>query len=164
MKRFAISIFAIAALINPINGQEEKGTDKAKKIVSQFTTKFAANDIDATMKLADVPFVHNFNDPQKNEVIRDRDALKKLLQKILESAQGKKIQFEVADVITHAKLLEIEGDKISKEDRKLLDEIVGKEGYFLKVDVKDDQGKMINRLKIIVGSRGKELKVVGWKG
>ena len=77
--------------------------------------------------------------------------------------KGKKAKLEVAEVISYSKLLEAEGKKLSKEDRKLLDEVLAKDGYLLRVEVKDGEGKRLNRFTIFVAARGSDVKVVGIK-
>jgi hypothetical protein len=118
-----------------VHGQDDarpdnqKGADKAKKALMQFGAKLAANDLDGVLKTVDVPFYHNANEPGRNEVYRDRKGLKKLMQKVLAACKGKKPQLKVAKVLSYAKFLEAVGDKLEKEDRKLLDEVLAKDGY-----------------------------------
>ena len=144
-----------------VHGQDDKGADKAKKALMQFGAKLAANDLDGVLKTVDVPFYHNANEPGRNEVLRDREGLKKLMQRLLASLKGKKAQLEVAQVLSYPKFLEAVGDKLAKEDRKLLDEVLAKDGYVVRVEVKDAEGKRLNRLTCFVASRGDEPKVVG---
>src|SRR6516162_407987 len=110
---------ALLVGLSPVHGQDDKGADKAKKAVVLFGAKVAANDLEGVLKVVDVPFLHNINDPNKIEASRDRETLKKNMQQLLDAFKGKKVQLEVAEVIRYSKFLAAEGTQLPKEDRKL---------------------------------------------
>jgi hypothetical protein len=147
----------LVALVSGVNADHDKGVEKAKKTVSEFGTKLAANDLDGVLKTLDVPFVWNFANVDKLEVIKDRDGLKKPGQSLLDRFKDKKPKLEVTRVISSADFIKA----VSKEDRKLLDEVLKKDVYVLQVEVKGGDGKRITIWACLVASPSGQPKVVG---
>ena len=72
-------------------------------------------------------------------------------------------EVEVTEVISRAKFLELAGGKMPEDQRKLLDEVLKKDGYVLKVEVKNTDGKQLSHWICFVASPNGEAKVVGLK-
>jgi hypothetical protein len=151
----------LVALVSGVNADDDKGVEQAKKTVSEFGTKLAANDLDGVLKTLDAPFVWNFANEGKLEVIKDRDGLKKPVQSLLDRFKDKKPKLEVTRVISSADFIEAVSKDVSKEDGKLLDDVLKKDGYVLQVEVKGGDGKRITIWACLVASPSGQPKVVG---
>jgi hypothetical protein len=162
-----VAAVASLAWLAPASGAGEKAekADKtemqAKRAVRQFGKALWAKDLDTLMKHVDVPWYDNL---EKNRLIRDRDQLKKELQKLFpDSKAPAKVILSVKDVHTYAEVLEKYGKEIDKEERKLLDQVLKQNDLILNVDVKTPEGEQLTRTLFMVSFREGRPRVVGMR-
>src|SRR5262245_16412583 len=125
---FALAGAWLVLNLAPAVRAEDKGDTQAKEIVTQFAKAVKAENLDETMKLVEVPWFHD----DVSKILRDRDDLKKELQKAFDERDFSKMTFEIKKVENYQQLRE----KIaSEDDRKIMDEIFGKDGRVVTLDV-----------------------------
>lgn len=136
------------ALLLLLAQAQDKGDVQAREAVEKFMKAIKAEDLDALMKVCDVPF---FQDGQK--IIKDRDELKKEFAKVFQDKDLTQLSFEIKEVHLFDKI----GAKLNEKDRELLKEVIGKEDRVVLVDVKvGDRGD-----KAAIMVRAKDGLVVG---
>ena len=129
----------------------DKNEDKAKAAAVTFLKAVKAKDVDAVLKASAAPFA--YRDGEKVAVLKDADALKKWLkEKLDEIKDADKVPTELAAIHTFADIK----DKIKDEEqRKTIEEVVGKDGFIAVVAA---DGKMI---PILVRIKDDKAIVVG---
>jgi hypothetical protein len=129
----------------------DKNEDKAKAAAVAFLKAVKAKDADAVMKVSAAPFA--YRDGDKVAVLKDTDALKKWLkEKLDEIKDADKVPTELAAIHPFADIKEKIKDE---EQRKTIEEVVGKDGF---VAVVSADGKMI---PILVRIKDDKAIVVG---
>jgi hypothetical protein len=129
----------------------DKNEDKAKETAVAFLKAVKAKDIDAILKVSAAPFA--YRDGDNVAVLKDTDALRKWLkEKLDELKEPDKVPTEIAEVHAFADIKEKIKDE---EQRKKLEEVVGKDGFV--ATVKAD-GKVI---PILVRIKDGKATVVG---
>ena len=138
-------------------GQNIKGGDTSRQALAQFLDNIAGNDLDSVLNDVEVPFYFD------NKVIHDRVGLKKTMQQVQAMFRDRKINLEIAEAITYSDFLTVVGDNVSKEKRKLLDEVLKNDGYAFRVVVTDQQGKRLRDMDFscFVASPKEKAIVVG---
>lgn len=109
MKRCALLLWMLVATDGLA---QDKRDAQAKEAIHQFMKALTAQDIDATMKVVDVPF---FWDGVEN--IKDRAVLKAGLEKIFARNRLKGLEYDLKEMWTFAKLPE---NMLHTKDRKLV--------------------------------------------
>jgi uncharacterized Ntn-hydrolase superfamily protein len=129
----------------------DKNEDKAKEAAVAFLKAVKAKDVDAVMKASAVPFAYREND--KITVLKDADALKKWVKERLDEVkEPDKVPTELVAIHTFADIK----DKIKDEEqKKIIEEVVGKDGFLAVVS---GDGKMI---PILVRIKDDKAIVVG---
>jgi len=147
--RLLASVVLLA--FSPAAFAADKDEDKAKEAAVSLLKAIKAKDLDAVMKLSTAPFVYKDND--KPAVLKDTAALKAWIKERLDELKdADKVPTEVEKVVPFADLKE----KIKDEtDRKMIEDVVGKDGFAVIVSV---DGKMV---VIFVRIKDKTAKVVG---
>ena len=79
----------LLCLLGRAPGQEDKAVEAAMDAIADFVIASRGEDVDAIMKTVDIPFYHNPKDTKIGEVIRDREALKKFMERIMEAPKEK---------------------------------------------------------------------------
>lgn len=149
MRLLAATLFVVFAA-SPTRAAD-KNEDKAKEAAVAFLKAVKAKDIEAILKISATPFA--YRDGESVAVVKDTDALKKWLKEKLDEAKdADKIPTEVSAV--HA-FTDIKEKIKDEEQRKKLEEVVGKDGY---VAVVMADGKMI---PILVRIKDGKAAVVG---
>lgn len=146
-------IGAVLFLAVPAALAQDRAEEAVKQTVTKFMDAVKAKDIDAIMKLVAVPWYHD-----GKEVTRDLDKLKDHFKEI-ERKDFTGLTFQINDVFTYPKFLDAHGARLKEEDRKLLEQVVGKEDYvvLVTVEVKDKK----DRVMLLVRSRKGETKLIG---
>lgn len=141
----------VLALAGPPVPAADKNEDKAKEAAVAFLKAVKAKDADAVMKASAVPFA--YRDGETLTVLKEADALKKWVKEKLEEIKdADKVPTEVSAVYALADIK----DKIKDdEQRKTIEEVVGKDGF---VAVVSADGKMI---PILVRVKDGKAAVVG---
>lgn len=125
--------------------KEEKPSaakDAAKRTVLQFLNAAKAKDLEALVKLTDVPWYSD-----GNRIIKDRAELKKDLKMnwIELAAQGRPLPTEVFRIASYAEIREL----IQEPRRKLADDVFAKDDWvvFVQDNAKEKQGVLFVRLR-----------------
>jgi hypothetical protein len=137
---------------------DEKPQDKAKAAGVAFVKAFNARDVDAMMKVSDVPF---YGSPKgKDTVFEKADDLKADLKRRVGSLPADfRLPETVAEVLTLDELLKKgkEGAKADDPEVKMMRQVLGKDGY---VVVLGAEKKRAGALLVAIKKDGKA-KVVG---
>jgi hypothetical protein len=146
-------LFLVACLLAsaPVALAADKPEDQAKEAALAFLKAVKAKDVDAIMKLTDVPFAYKEGELA---VHKEADALKKWMKGRLEELKDPdKVPRTVDEVITFDSLKE----KIkTPSERVLAEEVMGKDGFLALVS--SDDGKKVG---IAVRMKGGKPKIVG---
>lgn len=145
-----LAVLLLAFVGSPVSAAD-KNEDKAKGAAVAFLKAVKSKDVDAVLKVSAAPFA--YRDGDKVAVLKDADALKKWLkEKFDELKEPDKVPTELAAIHPFADIK----DKIKDDDqRKLIEEVVGKDGF---VAVVSADGKMI---PILVRIKDDKAIVVG---
>jgi hypothetical protein len=124
MKRALLFAFVLAAGAAAQENQERqpepgKLDARAKETVDQFMKAMTAHDIDATMKVVDVPFFWD-----GVEIIKNRDFLKQKLEEIFKRNRIKGLGYDLKEVWSFGNLPQ---KAASEKDKKLLGQILDKD-------------------------------------
>jgi hypothetical protein len=140
----------------------DKNVELAKKAVDAFAKGVIAKDINALMKVVDVPWCDNLN-LETSKLILKSEELKKRLEKLIggSSKIPEKVVLEFKTVLTYEKVLEKFGKALSAEERKVLDEVLKKTDYVMHVEIRSPEGEVLTAMSFLVGIRGGQAKVVG---
>jgi hypothetical protein len=146
-----LAVALLLAFVGPPVSAADKNEDKAKDAAIAFLKAVKSKDVDAVLKVSAVPFA--YRDGDKVSVLKDADALKKWVkEKLDELKEPDKVPTELAAIHTFADIK----DKIKDdEQRKTIEEVVGKDGF---VAVVSADGKMI---PILVRIKDDKAIVVG---
>jgi hypothetical protein len=146
----------LAAVATGAAAQESgaKADSQAREAVSQFFKAIKAKDIDDLLKAVDVPFCR-----EGGKNIEDRDDLKRFFQTALGARGPSKDTITIKLVTTLPRLEEAEG-KFTDDERKAVEEALGKDHRVVKVEW-DRFGEGKHRALILVRFREGLAKVVG---
>lgn len=148
MRSLAVALLVVFAA--PVSAAD-KNEDKAKAAAVAFLKAVKAKDADAVMKVTAAPFA--YRDGEKVAVLKDAAALKTWVKEQLDNVKdADKVPTEVGAVHAFADIKEKIKDE---EQRKQLEEVVGKDGF---VCVVSADGKMI---PILVKVKDGKATVVG---
>ncbi len=141
----------LLAFAVPAHAAEEKPEAKAKEAALALLKAIKAKDIDAILKLTAIPFA--VKDGDKPKVLKDKAAVKAWIKDRLEELKDTdKVPTSIEKLVTFAEVK----DKIEdKDDRKLVEDVVGKDGYVALVEA---DGKMVI---ILVKVKDGKAKIVG---
>jgi hypothetical protein len=149
IRRYLAAVVCLAALAaaRPCRADSDKADALAREAVEQFTKAVKAEDVDAVMKLVDVPF---FFDGKR--VIKDRDELRKEFTDAFDEKDLTQISVEIKEI--HA--FEAIEEKLKENDREMLKEVLAKGDrvVVLEVDSKEKVG-------LAVRIRDGQAKIVG---
>jgi dethiobiotin synthetase len=125
MRRSAMSLLVVACICgfgNPrIAGAEDAGQRRAKEAATRFAKAINAKRVDDLMIIAGVPWWSG-----DSMLTRDRDQLKKLLQRSLKGWSDRTFPTEVTEVISYSQARK----KIQDEKtRQVLDKVLTKSDY-----------------------------------
>jgi hypothetical protein len=133
----------------------DKADEPAKEIVTQFARAVKAENLDEVMKLVEVPWFHDSFD----KILRNRDELRKELRMAFDERDFTSMTFEISRVDPYQQLR----DKApNEEERKVLDEILGKDGRVVTLEVVLEGEK--RTVRIGVRTQDGKARVVGVKG
>lgn len=150
--RVALPLFVIIAVPLVALAAADKVDDQVKKVVDQFAAAVKAEDVDAVMKVVDVPW---FDDGKR--IIRERDELKKHFQEIFKEKDLTTFTYEIDEVNRFG---DIQGE-VSEQDRELLKGVVDKDDRVVSLTIK--QGDKKHKVHLGVRLRKGEAKIVGLK-
>lgn len=159
LRRLCLILVAAAALVGIGTGEaaQEKGdkTDtQAKEAVVQFFKALKSKNLEVIMKAVDVPFCREGG---KNS--EKRDDLKRFFQTVLDKRDLSKDTITIKLVTTLPKLEQSEG-KFTDDERKAVEEVMGKDHRVVKVEWnRFGEGK--HMALILVRFREGKAKVVG---
>ncbi len=146
----ALVVALLVAFAAPVSAAD-KNEDKAKEAAVAFLKAVKAKDADAVMKVSAAPFA--YREGEKVAVLKDTDALKKWVKERLDSIKdAKDVPTEINMVLAYADIKEKIKDE---EQRKQLEDVVGKDGF---VAVVSADGKMV---PILVRIKDGKATVVG---
>jgi hypothetical protein len=117
-------------------------------VIDGYLKAVAAKDLDAMGKLADVPWLD-----RDRQMVRDPAGLRKAMERVvaqLPKATGKR----KVEAFSYKKLREKTKDEA---ERKLLDEVLGEDGYFVFVE---DDGDVLAERQILIRWKGGKAAVV----
>lgn len=151
-----VAAAALAGIATGVAAQEkgDKTDTVAKETVEQFFKAFKAKDLDGLMKTVDVPFCR-----EGGRNIDKRDDLKQLLQKALDVRDPSKDTLVIKLVTTLPKFEASEG-KFTDNERKAVEEVLGKDHRVVKVEWNRSEGGKSMYLIFVRLEKGKA-KVVG---
>ena len=138
-------------------GAEGKGngTDaKARAAVEQFFKAFKAKDLEGLVKTADVPFCR-----EGGKNIEKRDDLEKFFRKALRARDPSNDTIVIKLVTTLPKLEESDG-KFTDDERKVVEEVLGKDHRVVKVEW-NRFGEGVHKTLIFVRLLDGKAKVAG---
>ncbi len=149
-------VLAVAMMFGfavPTLSAEDKPEAKAKAVALALLKAVKAKDVDAIMKMSSAPFV--IKDGDKPKVLKDEAAVKAWIKERLdEITDTDKVPTEIDMFVTFAEIKEkMIGDK---DDRKLIEDVVGKDGFV--GIVKADSKKAVILVKI---DKDGKAKIVG---
>jgi len=170
VKTHSLTLFTVIALtvIAAQAAAEEKHETRdkqARKLCQQFWDNVKNKDVDALMKIVAVPFYEHGG--KTNKIIRDRDELKKELQKLFPGADvPKDLTIEIRESLSYEKVIEKYGEQLKKRENgqivETLDRILKKDDRVLNVQFKTSDGKKLaDALLTTVAWRNGKAKVVG---
>src|SRR5262245_23789090 len=124
MKTFvSLSLLFVASTLLLVPGAsagEKKADDQAKEIVGRFFKALAAKDVDASLKLMDVPWFGLFS----SDVVKDRKELKKQWAPFLKEAKfDGEPKLEIKEVLTFPQFREKYKQKLKEKIAKALDQM-----------------------------------------
>jgi hypothetical protein len=132
---------------------------QAKKACETFINALTAKDLDALIKVTAVPWYDNF---EQSRVLLKRDDLDKELQKFIAKIKAPaKVVVEFKETLTYELVLEKFGGDIPPEERKLLDQVLKKSDYVLRVEIQSPDGEQLGQIVMLVGLRDGHARVVG---
>ncbi len=147
--------------------KKDQTAEEAAKVAQLFENALWAKDLDAVLKVVDVPWYDNLLDDnmRKGRVIRDREQLKKAFAKGFEHIEAPvKVNLEVKDNFTYAQVLEKFGDQLDRDERKRWDEVLRKKDRVLNVLWSTGgRSPARGRIVIMVAFRKGQAKVVGMR-
>jgi hypothetical protein len=156
----AILLFVAATVVvgtgaRVVAEEKDAKTDtQAKEAVEEFFKAFKAKDIDGVIKTVDVPFCR-----EGGKNIKQRDDLKQFFNKALDLRDPSKDSITVKLVTTLPKLEASEG-KLTDDERKAVEEVLGKDHRVVRVEW-DRVGEGKQKRLILVRFQKGEAKVVG---
>jgi hypothetical protein len=122
MRLFVALMFVCA--VGQIAFAADKDEDKAKEAAVSILKAFKAKDIDAALKVVGTPF--SCREAGKTKILKDADAVKAWVKDRLgEIDDADKIPTEIQKLVPFATLK----DKIKEEERKPIEEVLGKDGF-----------------------------------
>lgn len=131
----SLAVALLVALAAPATAAD-KNEDKAKDAAAAFLKAVKAKDVDAVMKVSAAPFA--YREGEKVAVLKDADALKKWVKARLDELKDPKdVPTEITAVHAFSEIKEKIKDE---EQRKQIEEVVGKDGF---VCVVSADGKMV---------------------
>jgi len=132
MRLLAVAVLLAFVVAAPAADDKEKPEDKAKAAVVSFLKAVKAKDVDAALKLSDVPFGHK---EEGLSALKTTDELKMFFKdKFAEIKDAEKIPTEVKEVLPFATVKEMIKDE---KEKALAEEIVGKDGLIAFIDSAD---------------------------
>jgi len=150
MRLLAVAVlFAFAV---PTVAAEDKPEVKAKEAALALLKAVKAKDLDAIMKMTAVPFA--YKDGDKPKVLKAEADVKAWIKDRLEEIKDTdKVPSELETLLPFADLK----DKIEdKDDRKLVEDVVGKDGF---VAIVNGDGKMV--IILVKITKDGKAKIVG---
>lgn len=128
--------------------EAEKANAQAREVVEKLAKAVKAKDIDAVMKIVDVPF---FWDGKKT--IKDRDDLRKEIVGVFAEKDFSEVTLEVKEVFT----VEVVQGKLKEKERELLKDVVTKDDRVVLLGTNMDKDKVA----VFVRLRDGKARVVG---
>ena len=129
-----LAVAVLLALAAPPLPAADKDEDKAKEVAVAFLKTVKDKDLDALMKLTTAPFV--YRDGEKPKLHKEAADVKAWFKEKLDGLKDPgKVPTEIDKLVPFSELREKIPDE---DDRKLIDEAVGKDGFvaFLTADGK----------------------------
>jgi hypothetical protein len=150
MMRLSLISLLSFGLLAPLGHGAETTEEQAKATVGEFIKAVKARDVDAVMKVADVPW---FTD--EKSLIKSRDDLKAYVSKKLEGLKDPdRVPSDIRRVQTWEKF-DLK-KKLGADEQKLADEALGKNGLIVVVGRDDNDAGFI-----LIRVDGGKAKVVG---
>jgi len=147
-----LAVAALLAFVAPTAFAEEKPEAKAKEAALALMKAVKAKDLDAIMKLSAAPFAYKEGD--KPKVLKDEAAVKAWIKDRLEELQDTdKVPTTIDKLAPFADVKDMIKDA---DDRKLVEEVVGKDGFVAIVEA--DGRTVIILVKI---NKDGKAKIVG---
>lgn len=132
-----IGLLCLAILCGQVVGDDKKKPeDRARDTVAAFTKALKAKDVDALMKISDVPFCHD-----GKEIFKERDQLQEMFAKNVKKQNFADVKFDIQDVGTLEELEKKAGKKLKEEKRDKLVEVLGKEHRVVLIEIDDGEQK-----------------------
>lgn len=131
---------------------EDKAEKQVKEVVEQFMKACIAEDLDAVMKLVDVPWY------SKGKVTKNLGEVKEMFKEVFDDKDAAGTTFEIVQVLIYPKAR----DLLKEKSRKPLDEVLGKNDWvvILKLTI-PNKPQNDDKLGILVRVREGKTKVVG---
>lgn len=149
MRTFA-AVLLVGFVVAPL-AAADKPEDKAKEAAVALLKAVKAKDVDAVMKVSAAPFL--VREDGKMKVLKDTDSVKAWVKDKLDQIQdADKVPTEIAKITPFADLKV----KLDTENAKLLDEVLGKDGFVAGASADGQQLVILVRL-----DKDGKAKVVG---
>jgi len=151
--RIAVAIVAVLfAAVGPVRAAEpdDKTKMKAKEVVEQFIKAIKAEDLDALLKIIDVPWLHD------NKVIKDKDDQKATIKKAFDDKDFSNLSAEIREYHTYGDVRE----KLKEDRREKVDEVLSKEDVIVMIQLDTGDGNK-RRNGVLVKIKDGKAKVVG---
>lgn len=147
----------LTALLFAADAKAEAPPAPVKKVVDGYLKALAARDLDAMAALADVPWLD-----RDRHLVRDWSGLRKALERTLAQMPKTKGKQEVKTLSYktargHLQRL-VEDKSIKPDDLKLLDELLGDDGWVVAVS---QEGYLLSQRTILIRVKGGKIAVVG---
>jgi|GEM_PF-2985706 len=138
-----LAVALLVAFVPELGIAADKNEEKAKETAVAFLKAVKAKDADAVVKLSAAPFAHR--EGGDISVLKDEDSLKKWVKERLEDLKdADKVPTEIEKMVPFADFK----DKIPDEnDRKKVEEIVGKDGFVAMISFNGTDVVMLIRIK-----------------
>ncbi len=145
-----LALVSIFALCGTTVLRADDKDDIAKKGLTQFIDAMKSEDIEAVMKTVDVPWFHD-----GKKVIREKDELKQVLEKVFANEDASNVKFEIKKVTTFG----AEKDKLGEKDRELLAEVARDDDRIFVLAIENNGESEKIAFLVRVGDKG--AKVIG---
>lgn len=134
-----IGMLAVLTCLSVVPGRAaaddtKKPGELAREAVLAYIKAANTRDVEAAMKVVDVPFYVT-----EKVIIKERDEMRKLLEVAARRKNGE-LKLRIQDVGTLEQLEKKTGKVLIKEKRKPLIEVLGKEHRIVQVEITDNLG------------------------
>lgn len=153
----------LVALAAPLASAQDKGKDKdedkAREVAAAYAKALKAKDLDAVMKVVDVPFV--MIDREKPRTLEKADELKADLKAKLDAVKDTgSFPTEVSEVLGHVALRKEAKTKDDEAFAMMVEKFIGDTGYVVRIGKADAAKKTYVLIRVKDG----KAKVVGTPG